>query len=142
MLKVEQGFAASDGEQDAFSEAVIVRFKESEISLTNLISIHVHTHESTSNHSMRGKYRSAIYIFNAAQSRQASEILSNLQSDFNNKLITQVYPFRKFKPSEELFLDYYYSNPEKPFCKKHISPKLEVLLNKFSGKVDTEKIGG
>lgn len=140
VVRVEQGFVASDDEQDTFSEAVIVHFKVDEILLKHLISIHLHTHKSTSNHSMRGKYRSAIYTFDKVQAEQASKVLNALQVDFNNALITKVYPFRKFKPSKEMFHDYYYSNTEKPFCKKHISPKLDVLLSKFSNKVVMGKI--
>ena len=142
VVKVEQGFVASEGEQNDFSEAVVVHFEVDEISLKDLITIHLHTHESSSNHSMRGKYRSAVYTFDAKQGLQVSAILTELKPDFNNKLVTKVYPFRKFKPSEEMFHDYFYSNPEKPFCKKHISPKLEVLLKKFPSKVDTGIMGG
>ncbi len=140
VVKVEQGFVASDNDQDTFSEAVLVHFKVDEISLKDLISIHLSTHESTSNHSMRSKYRSAVYTFGKVQAEQASKVLNALQVDFNNQLITKVYPFRKFKPSGELFHDYYYSNPQKPFCKKHISPKLDLLLSKFSNNVDVGKI--
>ncbi len=142
VVKVEQGFVASDGKQDDFSEAVLVHFKVDEISLKDLIAIHLHTHGSISNHSMRGKYRSAVYTFNEAQKHKASEILNAYQMDFNNQLITKVYPFRKFKPSEKMFHDYYYSNPEKPFCKKHISPKLDLLLREFSSRVNRGKIEG
>ena len=57
ILSVEQGFVASEGEDSSFSEAVIVRYDPINISLEDLILIHLHTHKSTSNHSMRKKYR-------------------------------------------------------------------------------------
>ena len=61
--KVEQGFITSYDQNNTFSEAVIVDFNTEKIDLKTLVEIHLHTHKSTSNHSMRKKYRSAIYVF-------------------------------------------------------------------------------
>ena len=62
IISVEQGFLASDGEESSFSEAVIVSYEPSDISLEDLILIHLYTHKSTSDHSMRNKYLSLIHI--------------------------------------------------------------------------------
>ncbi|MGI9551399.1 MAG: peptide-methionine (S)-S-oxide reductase [Aurantibacter sp.] len=138
--QVEQGFVASTGKNNFFSEAIIVHFDPNLISLKVLIEIHLHTHKSTSNHSMREKYRSAIYVFSNAQFTQASRILSNLQSSFEKKIITKVYHFDKFKPSGEQFVDYYYRDQSKPFCQTYIGPKLSLLIEKFSDHTNIEKI--
>jgi peptide-methionine (S)-S-oxide reductase len=61
VLKVEQGYVASKAKQSDYSEGVIIHYDRDKISLKSLIEIHLHTHQSTSNHSMRNKYRSAIY---------------------------------------------------------------------------------
>lgn len=132
VTEVEQGFVASAGENTAFSEAVIVHFNPIIIPLTVLVEIHLNTHKSTSNHSMRTKYRSAIYSFNTQQDASLKLMLKQFQEIFDNKLITQVLPFRSFKSSEAQFKNYYYSNPEKPFCKTFINPKLKLLLERFS----------
>lgn len=50
---VQQGWIASKNEHFEFSEAVIVDFDPSSIPLKVLIEIHLHTHKSTSEHSMR-----------------------------------------------------------------------------------------
>jgi peptide-methionine (S)-S-oxide reductase len=132
---VEQGFVASNGVNDTFSEAVIVHYDESEISSKDLISIHLHTHESTSGHSMRNKYRSAVYVFQESEIKKVKQILKELQGDFEKTIITRAYLFRAFKFSDEMFHSYYYSNTEKPFCKRYIAPKLKLLLEKFSKHV-------
>jgi len=136
--KVEQGFVASIGEESSFSEAVIVHFNPIEISLNVLTEIHLLTHKSTSNHSMRKKYRSAVYVFSEEQYQEINLILKDLQRQFNLPIITKTLFFEDFKPSEEVFLNYYYSNPEKPFCKTFITPKLQYLLKAFSGYVKGE----
>ncbi|MFD2587023.1 peptide-methionine (S)-S-oxide reductase [Croceitalea marina] len=138
--KVEQGFIAGQDENSSFSEAVIVSYNAEEIPLKVLIEVHLRTHNSTSAHAMRRKYRSAIYTFNDGMFGYAESYLKELQSDFGQNLITKVCHFKAFKPSQEAFQDYFYSNPEKPFCETYISPKLEVLLTKFASYADKNKI--
>lgn len=95
--KVEQGYVASTAKESSLSEAVIVNFNPNKISLKPLIEIHLYTHKSTSNHSMRSKYRSAIYTFSKEQADESMQILEELNHQFDQKLITQVLPFGHFK---------------------------------------------
>jgi len=138
--KVEQGFVSSNGENEHFSEAVIVHFNSEDISLKILIEIHLHTHKSTSNHSMRTKYRSAVYTFLETQKVETKHIMRSLQKDFSNKIITQIIDFKSFKPSDEAYRNYYQKNPKKPFCETFINPKLRLLSSKFSKQVDSKKV--
>ena len=92
--------------------------------------------------SMRDKYRSAIYTFSETQKEEAITILNHFQKQFDHKLITQVLFFKAFRPSADDFTNYYYSNPEKPFCKVYIQPKLRLLLQKFSKQVSKSKLEG
>ena len=132
VAKVEQGYVASVEENTSFSEAVIIHFNEAVIGLSVLIEIHLHTHKSTSNHSMRDKYRSAIYYFSEVQKKKATDILNGFKNTFEEEIITEVLPFSEFKASREAIQNYYKKNPEKPFCKQFINPKLKLLVNKFS----------
>ena len=130
--EVSQGYIASTSTAVSFSEGVVVGYDPEIIPLEVLIEIHLHTHRSTSNHSFREKYRSAVYYLESADKEKVETILKNLQSDFKEKLITQVLPFREFKASRESLQDYYLKNPEKPFCRRYINPKLDLLREKFS----------
>lgn len=118
VVKVEQGWVSSTDKNTYFSEAVIVAFNPLQIDLKTLIEIHLLTHKSTSNHSMRNKYRSAIYYFSCQQKEDSIKILKDLQANFDDEIITDILEFKKFKPSEEAFQNYYQKNPNKPFCKK------------------------
>ncbi|TMU57004.1 peptide-methionine (S)-S-oxide reductase [Flagellimonas algicola] len=138
--KVEQGFVSPQLELNAFSEAVIVHFNPGLIPLKALIAIHLHTHKSTSDHSFRKKYRSAIYAFTEEEIIESKTFLEELQKDFEEALITKVFHFGDFKPSEAQFHDYYFNNPNKPFCETYISPKLRLLIQKFGGWVNHEKV--
>ena len=46
---------------------------------------------------MRRKYRSAIYVYGDSQFKQAVDILNDLRAEFDEALITQVYPLKGFK---------------------------------------------
>ena len=138
--KVEQGYVSSIGRNTSFSEAVIVHFNRKCITLPTLIEIHLLTHNSKSNHTMRQKYRSAIYVFDDNQSEICNDLLEGFQKKFKNGLITEVLTFHDFEPSREEITNYYYTNPEKPFCETYINPKLKFLLQQFSGFVNHNKV--
>jgi peptide-methionine (S)-S-oxide reductase len=140
IIKVQQGWIASDGAHDAFSEAVQVTFDPAVITLQTLVAIHLYTHSCTSNHSMRLKYRSAVYTLDKQQDEHVKQAIAVLQQEFQDQIITQVIPLRDFKLNTAEFLNYYYSNPGKPFCENIVNPKLKLLLQQFSMVVDQHKL--
>ena len=130
--QVDQGYLSTRSNPDNFYEGVIVYFNPDKIQLETLIQIHLKTHQSTSNHSMRSKYLSAIYSFNDIQHCKADEILGQLK-DQNIEFITKVFSFGDFKASREEIRNYYQTDPERPFCKRYIDPKLKMLGKEFAG---------
>lgn len=131
VCKVEQGFISSVPPNETFSEAALVTFDPSEIRLTTLIEVHLHTHSSTRIHAFREKYRSAVYVCNEAQGKHAHRAISELQSGFGAPIITSVLDLRAFQASAEKFQNYYKKNPEGPFCKRYIDPKLQKIRHHF-----------
>ena len=140
VVKVAQGWVNSFEEDASFSEAVIVTFDTAVISLETLIEIHLYTHKSTTEHSFREKYRSGVYAFSNEQLEASKYSINNLQSRFDQAIITKVVPFNSFQTSRKQMLGYYKKNPKKPFCKRNINPKLELVLEKFSKYVDREEL--
>ena len=130
--QVEQGWVSSTHPQaNTPSEAVIVHFDPTTISLDTLTEIHLFTHNATSSHNFRQKYRSAVYTFLDVQEKDAQDILLEKQKLFEKPLVTKVYPCGEFSLNDEKYLDYYKSNPNKPFCQVRIEPKLKVLLERY-----------
>lgn len=80
---------------------------------------------------MRSKYRSAIYYLDDRQKEKAILAIEQLQKEFENKIITMIIPFNTFELNQETYLNYYQKNPNKPFCKTYISPKLLLLREKL-----------
>ncbi len=130
--KVEQGWISSKGDNESFSEGVIVHFDESIIELRTLIAIHLYTHSSTSNHSMRKKYRSAVYVFCEKQFELVEMAISNLRVEFEKPIVTQTLPFVSFKSNSENYQNYYLKNAGNQFCRNYIDPKFSILMQRFS----------
>jgi peptide-methionine (S)-S-oxide reductase len=45
---------------------------------------------------------------------------------------TLVVPFRSFRASEERYQNYYRNDPNRPFCRRYIDPKLDFIRQHFS----------
>lgn len=128
---VEQGWITSTPPFDTYSEGVIVHY-DSDIPLDTLIEVHLLTHSSTSLHSMREKYRSAVYYFNVVDKRIIEETIRRLALANVASYITQTLPFVAFKENTESQLNYYKKNKQAPFCQTYIDPKLRVIREKFA----------
>ena len=127
VLQVDQGWIKSNGSNSTASEGVIVHFDPEVIALEVLVEIHLLTHSSQSEHSMRNKYRSAVYTFDEIQRKLVTKSIDT-ENETNQATITQVLPFVSFELNSEEFLNYYQTRKEAPFCQKFITPKLEKLL--------------
>ena len=140
VTKVEQGWLSSFADDDWFSEGIIVTYMPDVLSLKNLIAIHLHTHSSTKVHSMRDKYRSAVYAMEPYQNTEIKHNLALLQDEFELPLITRAYTFNQFKPSDGSMQNYYYSDPQRPFCENIITPKLKKLFASHAHLMDKDKL--
>lgn len=140
VTQVQQGWIETAEDPENFSEAILISFNPEIISLNKLIEIHLHTHSSTAMHSMRKKYRSAVYTFDDSQGKLARFIIKELQQDFAEPIITKVEGFGTFKLNKPEYLNYCFADPDKPFCQNIVNPKLKQLLREFSGEVDHNKL--
>lgn len=136
VTRVEQGWLSALPPDDVLAEGVVVYFDADVIDLKKLIEIHLHTHSCTSNHKMRSKYRSAVYCYNQDQFDSAVKGLSELQNDFEQGLVTRALHVVNFQMNQPRYLDYYNTDPSRPFCRTRIEPKLARLLELFSDQVN------
>ncbi|MBC75910.1 MAG: peptide methionine sulfoxide reductase [Halobacteriovoraceae bacterium] len=127
VVKVEQGWVSSFGDHSSYSEGVIVHFDSEIVSMEKLINIHLNTHSSKSNHRMREKYRSAIYVFDKEQEIRAKDFLIQ----FGQSCVTEVMAFKAFKPNEQKYLNYYQKHKLSPFSLRHIENKLSKVKDMY-----------
>lgn len=131
---VEQGWISSVNPHNSYSEAVIVHF-DKDIGLDVLIEVHLLTHSSTNAHSMRDKYRSAVYYFDANDKIIIESIIGKLAAENDTTYITRAMPFADFKLNSEKYLNYYKKDKQRPFCRTNINPKLTAIRKKFDQQV-------
>lgn len=130
--QVDQGFIRSEAPADTWAEAVVVHFDAAQIGLATLLEIHLRTHSATKAFVPEGKYRTAVYTFDDAQRATLDCAMSSLEAAFEKPLSTAVLPFREFKPSDDRYQNYYSTDPERPFCKRYIDPKLDYIKKHFA----------
>jgi peptide-methionine (S)-S-oxide reductase len=135
---VRQGFVKSTPPDDSWSEAVEVSFDPDQVSLRALIEVHLSTHASTSEHKMRGKYRSAIYASDPALRGECVATLAAVKADTGAQFVTQVLTHEGFKPSDERFQNYYRKDSERPFCRTYIEPKLAKIRAQYGEMIAPE----
>ena len=129
--RVDSGFAAADAPDDAFSEAALVTFDPAAVPAAVLIEAHLLTHASASDHALRGRYRSAVYVERAARRAEGERILAALAAGRDAPPVTRALGLRAFRPCEERYRDYCASDPSRPFCRTYVDPKLEALRERF-----------
>ncbi|MFT6398443.1 MAG: peptide-methionine (S)-S-oxide reductase [Bradymonadia bacterium] len=135
---VRQGFVASLPPNDTLSEAVVVNFDPARITLKVLIDVHLRTHASASNHVLRSRYRSAVYTYSLEQRDEATNLLVELAAESGATYVTAVLPFGSFVESDERYQNYYATDAERPFCQRHIDPKLARIRAEFEEYVAPE----
>jgi peptide-methionine (S)-S-oxide reductase len=130
--QVDQGFVRSDAPADNWAEGVIVTFDPSVIPLATLSEVHLRTHSATRARSPRGKYRTAIYVFDDSQLHEAKSAIARVADETGKTVHTLVIPFRGFRASDERYQNYYRTDPSRPFCRRYIDPKLDFIRQHFS----------
>lgn len=130
--QVDQGFIRSDAPSDTWAEAVIVHFDPMAVELETLLEIHLRTHSATKAFEPCGKYRTAVYTFDDAQLVTLARSMTSLRTFFEKPLSTAILPFREFRPSDARYQDYYATDPDRPFCKRYIDPKLDYIRANFA----------
>jgi len=136
---IQQGFIRSVPPNESDSEAVLLEFDPKIIPPKALLDIHLRTHASTSNHSFRRKYRSAVYVFDDNQAASIQQAMAELQAGFEVPLVTKVLPFSAFTASDERYHCYYEKQPMAEFCVRYIDPKLDLLKSQFAHHMRQER---
>ncbi|BCA61353.1 hypothetical protein HMP09_0587 [Sphingomonas sp. HMP9] len=132
VIQVDQGFLRSDAPSDTWAEGVVVAFDPAIIDLGTLAEVHLRTHSVNGSYSPEGRYRSAIYIFDADQRGEVARTVAAFAQETNAAARTLVLAFRDFKPSDARYHNYYRTDPDRPFCRRYIDPKLDYIRQNFA----------
>lgn len=113
------------------AEVIQILFDPILVSYEDLVIIFMTTHDPTTLNRQGGdvgtQYRSVIYYHNEGQKDIAESVIKNLQSYFDNSIVTEISPIGIFYEAEEYHQNYYANNQTQGYCSYVITPKLAKL---------------
>ncbi len=154
VISVVSGYAGSSAEsgrspsyeevssgKTGYAEAIRITFEPEKISYQDLLEVFWATHDPTTKDrqgpDIGHQYRSVIFYHNEEQKLLAEESKKRLEEsgEFKKPIITEIMPFQKLFPAGKYHQDFYSHNPDAPYCRAVINPKLEKFRKKFKDKL-------
>ncbi|MBR9998953.1 MAG: peptide-methionine (S)-S-oxide reductase MsrA [Cyclobacteriaceae bacterium] len=122
-------------------EVVQVYYDPAEISFEELLEVFWGTHDPTTlnrqGNDVGTQYRSVIFYHDHDQRKLAEYFLKKLDDSgaYENPVVTAIEPYRNFYQAEDYHQNYFNLNPQLPYCKFVIEPKLEKFKKVFADKL-------
>ena len=130
------------------AEVVQVTFDPATLGYRDLLELFFAFHDPTTlnrqGHDEGTQYRSAIFFHSAEQERTAREVIAQLTRDrvFDDRIVTEVAPLGTFYPAEDYHQGYYRENPQQPYCRATVTPKVAKLRSKYLARLKPEFAAG
>ena len=118
------------GGDTGHAEVVQVTFDPTVLSYRDVLNVFFSIHDPTTlnrqGHDTGTQYRSAIFTHSVEQDRVARQVIDELTAEkiFEDPIVTQVEAADTFYPAEEYHQDYFARNPEQPYCRAVVAPKV------------------
>ncbi|HEX9611254.1 MAG TPA: peptide-methionine (S)-S-oxide reductase MsrA [Gemmatimonadales bacterium] len=123
------------------AEVVQITFDPAVIRYRDLLDVFFTIHDPTTLNQQGGdvgtQYRSAIFYHDDEQRRAADDVVRKLEAEhvFDDPIVTEIVPLTTFYPAEEYHREYYRRNPNQPYCRAVIAPKVAKLRSKYLEKL-------
>jgi len=128
------------------AEVVQVEFDPHLISYSDLLKVFLIMHNPTTRNRQGAdvgtQYRSIILTHNDGQGEIARQVLADMQPYYEQPIVTEIEPLKRFYPAELYHQDYYKNDPSKAYCQSVISPKLVKMREYFKGFLKEESASG
>jgi peptide-methionine (S)-S-oxide reductase len=120
------------------AEVIQVEFDPAVVSLDKILSTFWEAHDPTTLNQQGAdhgtQYRSIILYSSEGQKIAAEKSKAEAQKHFSKPIVTQIVPLKAFYKAEGYHQDYYRSNPNQPYCRLVIQPKVEKFEKKLEEK--------
>jgi peptide-methionine (S)-S-oxide reductase len=123
------------------AEVVQIRFDPSVVSYAEILEVFFQVHDPTTLNRQGAdvgtQYRSAIFYHSEEQKKTAENTILRLENEkaFSLPVVTEVTAFTQFYPAEDYHRDYFEHNPNQPYCRMVVSPKVEKFRKSFKEKL-------
>jgi len=125
------------------AEVVQVGFDPALIAFGDLLDVFFTIHDPTTLNRQGGdvgtQYRSAIFYHDDEQRRAAEHAVTELEAThvWDDPIVTEIVPLTAFYPAEDYHREYFRRNPNQPYCRAVIAPKVAKLRSKYFEKLKT-----
>ncbi len=119
------------------AEVVQVTFDPAQIAYRDLLAVFFTIHDPTSLNRQGAdvgtQYRSAIFHHDAGQAEVARAVIAELTAAglYDDPIVTEVVPLDVFYPADASHDDYYRRNPNQPYCRAVVAPKVAKVRARF-----------
>ena len=134
------------GGRTGHAEAIQVTFDPQQLSFREVLEMFFAFHDPTTRDrqgpDVGSQYRSAIFFATPEQERIARELIAELdaQQVFPAPIVTEVTALGAFHAAEDYHQGYYRQNPDQPYCRAMIAPKVAKLRAKFAARLREEPV--
>jgi len=150
VLSVQPGYAGGNfpnptyyqvcGGNTGHAEVIRIEYDADTIGYADLLDVFWYAHDPTTKNrqgnDIGSQYRSIILTTNEEQMQiaQNSKESANQSGDFGAPIVTEIQALEFFYPAEEYHQDYFANNPNQPYCRAVISPKVRHFFQIFPDK--------
>ena len=149
--KVESGYAGGAvhnptyrdvcGGSTGHAEVVQITFDPTVITFRELLEVFFTIHDPTTLNRQGAdigtQYRSVIFYHSPDQKTVAEQVMHEVEGTgvWPGPIVTQLQPAPLFYKAEDYHQDYYAQNPDQPYCRVVVEPKVAKLRKKFVEKL-------
>ncbi len=135
----------SSGES-GHAEAIQIEFDPKIISFETLLDVFWQLHDPTTLNQQGAdhgtQYRSAIFYHDEKQKELAEKSLEKAEAAgmYSDQFVTEIVPFDTFYEAEEEHRSFYENNPNQPYCRIVIDPKIQKLYKNFHNQLKEDEL--
>ncbi len=116
------------------AEVVKIEYDTDKIGFEDILEVFFSIHDPTTpgrqGADVGDQYRSIILYETWEQREAAEKMIRVIANSFSNPIVTEIRPLTIFYRAEEEHQDYYSKNPNKPYCRTVIAPKIAGLMRR------------
>ena len=118
------------------AEVVRVVFDPEVLALEELLEVFFAIHDPTQKDrqgpDVGPQYRSIVLYEDPAQLPVIERVLKRVQARYPGPVVTEVRPLKRFWPAEPYHHRFYERNPDVPYCRLVVAPKVEKVRRAFA----------
>jgi peptide-methionine (S)-S-oxide reductase len=151
VVSVESGYAGGSTESPTYeqvctgttghAEVVQVRYDPAKVAYEQLLEVFWKTHDPTTPNRQGAdvgtQYRSIVLWHDDEQRRTAEDLKRRLDEAkvFDAPIVTLIVPFDRFWKAEGYHQGYFDANPDQPYCRVVIAPKVKKFRQHFAERL-------